>query len=402
MFLVNSRFIVMKILFVSTRFNPFVTPINGDAQRTRLLLKACARITDVDVVSFTKIPSNVDVVEIEGARLIFGEEVKNHINNKKRKTEKWSALFNPSIEALFQINNGWETKLDSILSSEQYDLIVVRYFPRAISCGLWKYREKLVVDFDDALPFYFLNQISSNSSWSTRARMRIAAKKAVGISRRAVKNIHAAFFANEAVAVLNKGFYLPNLPIHQEGCPDSDMGACIKRMVFVGQLDYQPNKEGLNHFLECIYLPLKDRLPNVELHVVGKIKDKNLHNHWQSFPDVTVTGFVDDLVQEYEQSQVVVVPVYRCGATNIKLLEAMAMNRACVTTMEAFEKLNGRFESGKDLYASSNDAEFVEMLVRLLTDETENHRVAHNAKTVMDNYYSFDSFCEIVKNAIVQ
>ena len=390
----------MKILFVSTSFNPFVTPINGDSQRTRMLLKACARIADVDVVSFAK--SSSDVKEIKGARLIFGEGVKNHMVNKKKRIKKWSVLFNSNVEALFPINLGWETKLDSILSSEHYDLIVVRYFPRAISCGLWKYRKKLVVDFDDALPFYFLNQISLDSSWSTRARMRIAAKKAVGISRRAVKNIHAAFFANEAVAALNKGFYLPNLPFHQEGCLDSDMGTCRKRMVFVGQLDYQPNKEGLNHFLECIYLPLKDRLPNVELHVVGKIMDNNLRNHWQSFPDVTVTGFVDDLVQEYEQSQVVVVPVYRCGATNIKLLEAMAMNRACVTTMEAFEKLNGRFESGKDLYASSNDAEFVEMLVRLLTDETENHRVAHNAKTVMDNYYSFDSFCEIVKNAIVQ
>ena len=389
----------MRILFVSTHFNPFASPINGDAQRTNLLLKACARIAEVDVVTFSR--SSTDIEEIKGARLVHCGGIQNH-TEKKWKINKWTSLLNPNTESLFPINPYWESKLDSILSSEPYDFIVVRYFPRAMSCGLWKYRDRLVVDFDDALPFYFLNQITANSSWSMRVRMHIAAYRAVGVSRRVVARIHASFFANEAVALSNQGSYLPNIPFCQDGCLDTIMSTSNKRLLFVGQLEYEPNREGLDRFLERVYLPLRQRMPNIEMHIVGYIAKETLRQRWQSYPGVTVTGFVDDLRQEYEHSQVVVAPIYRCGATNIKLLEAMAMNRACVTTMEAFEKLNGRFKSGKDLYASSNDGEFVEMLVRLLTDETENHRVAHNAKTVMDNYYSFDSFCEIVKNAIVQ
>lgn len=389
----------MRILFVSTHFNPFASPINGDAQRTNLLLKACARIAEVDVVTFSR--SSTDIEEIKGARLVHCGGIQNH-TEKKWKINKWTSLLNPNTESLFPINPYWESKLDSILSSEPYDFIVVRYFPRAMSCGLWKYRDRLVVDFDDALPFYFLNQITANSSWSMRVRMHIAAYRAVGVSRRVVARIHASFFANEAVALSNQGSYLPNIPFCQDGCLDTIMSASNKRLLFVGQLEYEPNREGIDRFLERVYLPLCQRMSNIEMHIVGYIAKESLRQHWQSYPGVTVTGFVEDLKQEYEQSNVVVVPIYRCGATNIKLLEAMAMNRACVTTMEAFEKLNGRFKSGKDLYASSNDGEFVEMLVRLLTDETENHRVAHNAKTVMDNYYSFDSFCEIVKNAIVQ
>ena len=389
----------MRILFVSTRFNPFANPINGDAQRTNLLLKACARVAAVDVVSFSG--SSSDIEEIDGARLIHCGGMQSH-SQQKKKLNKWISLFNPNMGSLFPINPIWEAKLDSILSSEQYDLIVVRYFPRAMSCGLWKYRDRLVVDFDDALPFYSLNQITENSSWSMRVRMHVAALKATGISRRAVARIHASFFANEAIAHSNRGFYLPNIPFCQVGCRDTIMSASNKRLLFVGQLEYEPNREGIDRFLERVYLPLCQRMSNIEMHIVGYIAKESLRQHWQSYPGVTVTGFVEDLKQEYEQSNVVVVPIYRCGATNIKLLEAMAMNRACVTTTEAFEKLNGRFENGSDLYAASDDGEYIEMLVRLLTDETENHRVAHNAKTVMDNYYSFDSFCEIVKNAIVK
>ena len=115
-----------------------------------------------------------------------------------------------------------------------------------------------------------------------------------------------------------------------------------------------------------------------------------------------MTGFVDDLKQEYIQSHVVVVPVYRCGATNIKLLEAMAMNRACVTTMQAYERVQDRFENKKDLYAAASDEEFVEALELLLKDEQENHGMAHQGKSVMDHYFSRDAFCEMVRTAIIR
>ena len=156
----------------------------------------------------------------------------------------------------------------------------------------------------------------------------------------------------------------------------------------------------MTHFLEKVYTPLRERLPNVEMHVVGQIKDDAWRQIWESYKDVTLTGFVDDLKREYEQSHVVVAPVYRCGATNIKLLEAMSMNRACVTTSEAYEKMSGLFEKGKDLFVADSDEAFVEALLALLTDEELNSNVAHQGKTVMDSYYSFDVFAKIVEKSI--
>ena len=371
----------MRILFVSTHTNPLDPPVNGDSQRTRLLYEACKRVAEVDVVSFEGQPDQARPL----GRL-----------------KKWMALFPWSgTTALFPVDSHRESIIDAAIAKENYDYIVARYFYRAIPCGLWKYREKLVVDFDDALPFFFLNQITPTSAWTSRIRLKWSARRAKAITRRAVAEMKVSFFAEESVAAANQGTFLPNVPFYPSSCSDADMGNPTKRIVFVGQLEYQPNKEGLNHFLEHVYLPLRRQLSDVELHLVGMIQDETLRQRWQSYPGVTVTGFVEDLKWEYEQSHVAVVPIYHCGATNIKLLEAMAMNRACVTTVEAYAKLHGRFENGKDLLAATNDKEFVEMLAKLLTDEKENLRIAHNGKAAMDRYYSFDAFCETVKKAIV-
>lgn len=370
----------MRILFVSTHTNPLNPPINGDAQRTCLLFEACKRVAEVDVLSFEGQPDQAPPLG---------------------RWKKWMALLPFSkTTALFPVDPHKEAVVDEAVKKGNYDFIVARYFYRAIPCGLWKYREKLIVDFDDSLSFFFVNQLAPNAALTTRVRLKLSAKKARSIMRRAVRKMHAAFFADETTAKDSQGVFLPNIPFYKEGCHDADMSVPLKRIVFVGQLEYQPNKEGLSHFLDQVYKPLRERLPNVEMRVVGLIKDDALRQRWESCQGVTVTGFVDDLKREYEQSHVVVVPVYRCGATNIKLLEAMAMNRACVTTQEAFAKLGGPFEKERDLCVAANDNEFVEKLVALLTNVQLNNNVAHQGKTVMDRYYSFDVFAEIVENSI--
>lgn len=370
----------MKILFLSVNYNPLSPPINGDTQRTRLLYQACASAAEVDVIV------------VKGS--LIGKQHKGRL-------KKWiDVLPFSGMSSLFTVNAKWEAVVDEAIQNNHYDYIVTRYLNRALTCGLWKYRDRLIVDFDDALSFFFLNQIESSSAWTTRLRLKLAAMKANAISKRAVKELHTAFFAKKETASANKGTFLPNIPFYGESCPDADMNTGHPRIVFVGQLEYQPNKEGLDFFLEQVYSPLKQRLPSIEMHIVGLINDKLLKQRWESYPDVLVTGFVNDLRQEYEDSQVVVVPILRCGATNIKVLEAMSMNRACVASREAYDAFRDQFVDKRDLYVAESSIAFVDSVYTLLTDEAENKRIAHHAKEAMRAYYSFDAFAQIVKTAI--
>lgn len=388
----------MRILFVAPHINPFERPINGDTQRTQLLLRSCVAIGDVDVAMFVKAESTLGI----DARIVFAENVEPELR-RISKVSKWLNLLRLwDTQALFPVDRKRERILDTIIAKNCYDLIVCRYFYRALACGLWKYRDRLVVDFDDALPFYFMEQIKPESNWNTAARMRIAAKEAVGITVRASRRMRHSFFSNSENLPKVKASFLPNVPFYQTSCGDVDFTVASPRLLFVGQIEYGPNQRGLDYFIKNIYARIQRRIPDIRLTIVGRYDNPQLRDKWEAYHGVELKGFVDDLIAEYESCRVVVIPVYQCGGTNIKLLEAMQMNRACVATVEAASALGDGFSMGDDLYVVSKDQEFVDGVCRLLTDEVENRRVARNALNKMNQYYNFDTFSRIVSDALTQ
>lgn len=384
----------MRILFVSVMTNPLNAPKDGDAQRTRLLLKACSRIAEVDLLTFAgKSEGRMDNVQV-----VYDNKISRRQHVESGRFKKWVKVMPfTRKQALLPVDERLESIIDSIVQLGNYDIIVSRYFHRTVLCGLWKYQERLVVDFDDSPSSLFLNQISDESTLSLRIRMRLAAKKITGISEAAVKQIKTAFFSNKEQAVLSHGVFLPNIPLYGERCNNVDFKVQGPRILFVGLLDYLPNKQGVEHFLKKVYLSLHDRLPQVEMHIVGSLSDDNTRVRWQSFPNVTVTGFVEDLQKEYAEARVVVVPIYQCGGTNIKMLEAMKMNRACVTTSIVTDRLDWQSENGKSFMSAHSDSEFVQYTEMLLTDNSLNVKIAEQGMAFMEQYYSFESFCRIVE-----
>ena len=382
----------MRILFVSTHVNPLASPRDGDAQRTRLLLQACTQIADVDLVTFAG-PAEATMQRV---RVVY-DKYSRPTTARYNRVSKWTSVLPfTGLDAMFPVSKSVESKLDDILISEDYDFIVSRYFSRTYSCGLWKYRKKLIIDFDDSIQSFFLNQIQPTSTTSFRLRMYLASKKVQCLSRKIVNGVHTAFFSDAQQARANKAIHLPNVPYYTESCGLQQFSDKNRRILFVGQLDYIPNREGVEHFLKEVYLPLSKRLPDMEMHIVGSLHDEEVRKRWQEdFPRVTVTGFVDDLQSEYEQAHVVVVPIYKCGGTNIKLLEAMNMNRACVTTKNVVEKMGWKSGNKECFFAAENDREFEQYVEKLLTDCDLNVKIAGQGRAFMAKYYSSDAFCQI-------
>ncbi len=386
----------MKVLFVSVMSNPLNHPKDGDAQRTRLLLQACAKIAEVDLITFAGKSDG----EMDRVKVVYDKRIYNH-ETKLSRLEKWiTVLPVTGINALFPINKRYESIVDGIVQSGGYDFIVSRYFHRTLLCGLWKYHDKLVLDFDDSPSSFFINQIDSNSTTSFKIRARLAAWKSEKISKKAVKKIYAAFFSDVSLAKAYKAWHLPNIPYYDYICPLPDFDTKHRRILFVGQLDYLPNRKGLDRFFDRIYLPLVNKNPNLEVHIVGSLSDNNVRERWMGYPGVTICGFVEDLYREYEEAHLVVIPIYQCGGTNIKLLEAMKMNRACVTTKTVVDKLNLNLDNGYAYYAAANDDEFVKCLELLLKDDQLNVKMATAGRREVEKYYSFDAFCSTVSLAM--
>jgi glycosyltransferase involved in cell wall biosynthesis len=388
----------MKILFVSTDTNPFGQLSSGDAQRTRLLLRACSMIGDVDVVTFAE----EAISDIENVHIAYSGPIGNR-PVWERRSDKWSCL-SPccTIKSLFPIDRNRERLLDDIIRAINYDLIVVRYLFRAAPCGLLKYADRLAIDFDDDLPFFFLNQLSGRQPLSSRIRLHLSAIKARNLTPRYVTSLRAAFYSEQTAAQRNGGTFLPNIPYYPATCDGADFNTPYRRLLFVGQLDYPPNRDGLDHFLEHVYLPLKKAMTQLEMHITGSLRDKHCAERWQGYPGVTLTGFVDDIQQEYQACHLVVAPIYRCGGSNIKILEALQMGRACVTTSDALAHFRPTLENHTDIVGAATDKEYIDAIKHLVSDSEANSAMAINGRAKVQQHYSFDAFANTVASTLTR
>ena len=138
-----------KILFVSPNEDPFSLAYGG-SQRTNLLLQACAACGTVDVICFQDLSSEHDMGD--NVRIIYGQSLErlrkkgfqlflNNIHNN---------LFSWRIDDKNKVDSGKESIIDSFVQQKPYDWIVTRYMNHALSMGLIKYADRLVVDIDDS------------------------------------------------------------------------------------------------------------------------------------------------------------------------------------------------------------------------------------------------------------
>ena len=135
----------MNILFISSDVNPFGAKSNGDSQRTRLLLQACARLGTVDLVTFR----SGAVSDIDNVTVVYSGPVNDALPQKTRIAKWLSVMPWGGMQSLFPIAKERERIIDDIVASGHYDLIVSRYLFRTLPCGLLKYGKRLVVDADD-------------------------------------------------------------------------------------------------------------------------------------------------------------------------------------------------------------------------------------------------------------
>ena len=121
----------------------------------------------------------------------------------------------------------------------------------------------------------------------------------------------------------------PVLPSREESPP---------RLLFVGSLDYPPNRDAVEELVE-VHLPvLRAACPELEVRLVGQDGDGELTRMARA-RGVEAVGRVDDLVPHYRESTAVYLPIRGGGGTRIKVLEAFAMGRPVLSTAVGVEGL---------------------------------------------------------------
>ncbi|HBG70947.1 MAG: hypothetical protein A2W93_03405 [Bacteroidetes bacterium GWF2_43_63] len=154
-------------------------------------------------------------------------------------------------------------------------------------------------------------------------------------------------------------------------------------MLFVGNMSYPPNINAMEYFVEYVLPGVVDRIPDAELVIAGAKPHSRVK--MLASDHVIVTGWVDDPREYYKCSSLFIAPMQIGTGLQNKLLEAMAMQRPCITTDLANNALGARH--GDEILVAEDAHEWIELIVALLKNEDEQKRIAINGrKFVIDKY----------------
>lgn len=159
----------------------------------------------------------------------------------------------------------------------------------------------------------------------------------------------------------------------------------LTRMVFVGQMGWFPNRDGVEWFLADILPRVVAERPDARFAMVGKPGSLVVPEGLRTY--VELAGFVDDVRKPVLESAVYVVPLRAGSGTRLKVLEAMALGKAIVTTRIGAEGIE--LEPGRDaLFADDADG-FARAIVRLMERPEEVERLGAAARTLAELRYGW-------------
>ena len=155
------------------------------------------------------------------------------------------------------------------------------------------------------------------------------------------------------------------------------------RILFTGNMDYAPNVDAVQYFVKDILPLIEEKLPQVEFIIAGQrpvkpVLDLAKHN-------IHVTGFVQNLANEYAVAHVVISPLRIGAGTQNKVLEALAMNKAVVCSNVGFKGLG--IENGTGILMAETPVEFANQVVSVLkSDEIRDRLGEMGGKHVRDTF----------------
>lgn len=158
-------------------------------------------------------------------------------------------------------------------------------------------------------------------------------------------------------------------------------------LLFTGTLDFRPNIDALQWFVEMVWGRLHSRRPDLSFRIVGQRPSDQVRRLGQ-IPGIEVIGPVDDVRPWFEQATAYVLPMRVGGGVRLKLMETWAMGTPCVTTHMGAEGVAG-FEPGIHALVADTPEVFLQHVERMLDNPKLRRSLARAGRELVEERYDW-------------
>ena len=154
-------------------------------------------------------------------------------------------------------------------------------------------------------------------------------------------------------------------------------------LVFSGKMDYRPNIDAVLWFAQAVWPLIRQERPSTSWAIVGQ-KPQPRIVALQQQPNITVTGWVEQVQPYLAGAQVCIMPFRIGSGTRLKLIESMAAAKAIVSTPIGAEGFP--IQNGEQLLLAETPEAMATAVLDLLNNPTEQKRLGGNARQFAQQY----------------
>ena len=325
---------------------------HGGAVRIFHLLREMAEEFDIFLFAFRDRETEADFGPVleHCARVIL-------VGKSRYREPRWSTLLPPEVHEFR--SPAMLSALGRIRREYKIEAVQVEYTMLAPYAG------DVLVEHDVTFELYRQVWERTGRGWWDYWRWRRFERKWIGRYGRVVvmSEQDRALLDGPNVAVVPNGVDLARFTpeIERRG----------QRLLFVGSFRHFPNIVAYRFFIEQVWPMLRKWIPDIRLTVVAgpdPLIYWRAHTGLQSIPidddHMRMLEFVADVRPLYIETNLAIVPTLVSAGTNLKVLEAMAMERAVVSTLSGCAGLG--LDHGSNVWVADAPQDFALAIQTLL------------------------------------
>ncbi len=164
-------------------------------------------------------------------------------------------------------------------------------------------------------------------------------------------------------------------------------------IVFTGNMGYPPNIDAARFIAEEIFPHVLKQFPKATLLLAGA----NPHSKVQALQssNITVSGWLSDIRNSYASSRVFIAPMRIGTGLQNKLLEAMAMEIPCITSILANQALGAK--ENEEILVGTTAEEYADHIINLMNDELKASILAKKGHAFVTRSFSWENSTAVLE-----
>jgi glycosyltransferase involved in cell wall biosynthesis len=392
----------LKTLILTNRV-PF-PPNSGYPIVVYNTIKGLLRLdVEVTLFSINPIKNKVDVEDIYDP--VF-ENIKFHSFSLDTEVNVWGALFNIFSNQSYNVSRYFDEEagrlLEDILRENVFDIVqfeglfVVPYLDivKANSSAKIIYRAHNI-EFDVWERVALIERFTPRRKYLQFLARRLKVYETEQISR-----FHQVFAISEQdrQSILRfgcaVGIEVFPVALDFDRYITGNSKNTFPTLFHLGAMDWRPNKEGLEWFLDEIWPDIEPLNSELRFYIAGKNMQREFFDY--DSENLVVEGEVFDAVEFINSKDIMIVPLLSGSGMRVKIVEGMAMKKCIIATSMAAEGI--KCNPGKDILIANTADEFYRSILQCLTDPTKWREIGENARRTVERDHDISKISQKMLN----